>query len=245
MPPNFTPRLAALPGRQLALWPELSQAPSHFMLYGGTALALHLGHRTSVDFNLFGANDMNPDQMLATMAFLRDATVLRKSANTLDVLVERDGPVKLSFFGVPALKRLRPPHVCPGNNLRVASLLDLAGTKASIVQQRSEAKDYLDIAAIVADGRVTLPMALSAGQAIHGRQFNPQVSLKALSYFGDGDLATLPQATRDIITCAVRRVDPRRLPSVAPAAAATLPRDRTVKPIPVTPELAEIARRLV
>jgi hypothetical protein len=43
---------------------------------------------------------------------------------------------------VPALRRLQAPDICAGNALRIASLLDLAGTKASVVQVRGEAKDY-------------------------------------------------------------------------------------------------------
>jgi hypothetical protein len=42
------PRLDILPAEQQRLWPELSQLPEHFVLYGGTAVALRLGGRQSV-----------------------------------------------------------------------------------------------------------------------------------------------------------------------------------------------------
>src|SRR5215475_12554990 len=52
MPKRFDPRLDILPDAQRELWPQLSAAPRlSFVLYGGTAVALHLGHRTSVDFD--------------------------------------------------------------------------------------------------------------------------------------------------------------------------------------------------
>ena len=57
--------------------------------------------------------------------------------------MDRGDPVKVSFFGVPKLPRLAPALVVKDNGLKVASLLDLAGTKASILQLRAEAKDYL------------------------------------------------------------------------------------------------------
>lgn len=41
------------------------------------------------------------------------------------------------FFGLPGLPRLAMPHISPDNGLQVASLFDLAGTKASVVQQRA------------------------------------------------------------------------------------------------------------
>ena len=53
----FAPKLAALPTAQQALWPSLSQVPTGFVLYGGTALALRLGHRQSVDFDYLGSHD--------------------------------------------------------------------------------------------------------------------------------------------------------------------------------------------
>jgi len=122
--------------------------------------------------------------------------------------------VKVSFFGLPGVPRLRPPSVAPDNGLRIASLLDLAGMKASVVQMRAEAKDYVDIDAILSDGRVDLPAALASARAIYGAQFNPQVTLKALSYFDDGDLPRLPQALRDRLARAVAAVDLDRLPVV-------------------------------
>ena len=98
--------------------------------------------------------------------------------------------------------RLLPSRIAPDNGLQAASLLDLAGTKASVVQQRAEAKDYIDIDAILTDGRVGLPMALSVAKAIYGQQFNPLITLKALSFFEDGDLHRLTDMTKDRLAAA-------------------------------------------
>lgn len=97
----------------------------------------------------------------------------------------------MSFFGLPAFPRLSPPLVAPGNGLQVASLLDLSGTKTSVVQVRAEAKDYIDLDGLLCEGRIDLPTALAAAQAIYGTAFNPQNTLKALSYFKDGNLPRL------------------------------------------------------
>lgn len=210
----FSPRLDILPPPQIALWPELRQVPAGFALYGGTALALHLAHRESVDFDFFSIKSIDPDNLLASIPFLYGSQVLQKSPNTLEVSIDRSGAIKVSFFGVPTLKRVRPPLICPDNQLPVASLLDLAGTKVSVVQVRSELKDYLDIAAILADGRITLPMALSAGRVIYGEQFNPMISLKALSYFDDGNIRALPRESKALIIDAVQSVDLEHLPPI-------------------------------
>jgi hypothetical protein len=110
--------------------------------------------------------------------------------------------------------RLRPPLVAPGNGLRVTSLLDLAGTTASVVQMRAEAKDYLDIDALLMDGRIDLPTALGSARAIYGAQFNPQVTLKALCYFDDGNVGTLPEETKTRLLHAATAVDPDALPVI-------------------------------
>jgi len=64
--------------------------------------------------------------------------------------------------------------------LRIAGLLDLAGTKAAVVQKRAEARDYIDIDALIHCGNIGLPYALSAAKWIYGSQFNPELTLKSL-----------------------------------------------------------------
>jgi len=140
---EFSPRLEILPASQRRLWTELFSVPHEFVLYGGTALALHLGHRSSVDFDFFGSRALEQPALETGIPFLAGAKVIQRSTNTLSLIVDRGGPVKVSFFGVPNLPRLAPPHVSKGNGLQVASLLDLAGTKASVVQLRAEARDYV------------------------------------------------------------------------------------------------------
>src|SRR3954471_5510237 len=125
---DFQPRLGVLPAAQRRLWDELVDVPREFVLYGGTALALHLGHRTSVDFDFFGGAEFTPSRLAAGIPFLAGATITQQAANTLSAVVERDGPVIVSFFGLPEMRRLTAPVVAPDTNLQVASLLDLAGT---------------------------------------------------------------------------------------------------------------------
>jgi hypothetical protein len=104
--------------------------------------------------------------------------------------------------------------VAKDNGLGVASLLDLAGTKASVVQVRAEAKDYMDIDALITVGKVELPLALSAAQRLYGSAFNPQITLKALSFFDDGDLTLLPEDIKLRLVTAAREVDLDHLPDI-------------------------------
>lgn len=208
---SFVPRLDVLPPAQAVVWQELGEEmPASFTLYGGTALALHLGHRQSVDFDFFGAA-FDPDMLHKTLPFLDGAEVVQRAADTLTVRVDRGGPVLVSFFGVPELGRVEPALRARDNGLLVAGLLDIAGMKASVVQKRAAAKDYVDLAALITAG-VNLSMALAAGRAIYGNLFNPQITLKALSYFDDvGELSTSTKAT---LQNAVRMVDLNTLPTL-------------------------------
>jgi len=216
MSESFQPKLNCLPRPQRVLWDELDAVPEEFVLYGGTALALHLGHRESVDFDFFGIRHFDPAHLKDKISFLAEARITQQEPNTLSVVVDRKGPIKVSFFGVPGIRRLRAPHRAPDNGLQIASLFDLAGTKAAVVQQRAEAKDYRDIDALLQDGRIDLSMALACARAIYGPTFNPQITLKALSFFGDGNLSRLPQEVQDRLAKAARDVDLDKLPKIAP-----------------------------
>jgi hypothetical protein len=90
----------------------------------------------------------------------------------------------------------------------------LAGIKASVVQVRPERKDYLDLDVLITKGGITLPMALTAAQALYGASFNPQITLKALSYFEDGNLRHLPEDAKTRLATAARHVDLDHLPDL-------------------------------
>jgi Nucleotidyl transferase AbiEii toxin, Type IV TA system len=204
-----------LPPPQRRLWDELYAVPEEFVLYGGTAIALQLGHRESVDFDFFGNKPLDEAELISAVPFLADATVTKREPNVFHCRVDRGGVVRLSFFGLPWLPCLSPPLIAPDNGLQVASLIDLAAAKASVVQKRAEVKDYIDIGALLNDGRIDLPTILAAALAIYGNLFNPQSTLKALSYFGDGNLRSLPQPIKDRLAKAAREVDLDRLPAIA------------------------------
>jgi hypothetical protein len=109
----FSPRLDILPITQQRLWPELAQTPDYFILYGGTAIALRLGHRQSVDFDFFTLKAFQPHSLLEGLPYLKGAVVRKSSANNLTVSVDRGGPVHplvslkaISYHDDPSLAEL-------------------------------------------------------------------------------------------------------------------------------------------
>jgi hypothetical protein len=206
--------LDILPPAQRRLWNELSALPPDFVLYGGTAIALQLGHRQSVDFDFFSNLPLDANSLDLALPFLDGATITQREPSSLSAVVDRGEPVKVSFFGVPKLPRLHPPLIADDNGQRIASLLDLAGTKLSVIQMRAEEKDYLDIDAILANGNISLEAGLSAAAALYGHSFNPQAALKALVYFEDDTLRDLPGAVKLRLVRAVKDVNLDRLPEM-------------------------------
>jgi predicted nucleotidyltransferase component of viral defense system len=208
---TFSPKLNILPASQRTLWKELKATPKHFVLYGGTALALRLGHRVSEDFDFFTNATFESQDLLERIPYLRDGKVTLLSENTLTVVLDRNGPVSVSFFGGLGLARVSSPDTANDNGVQVASLLDVAGCKMAVVQRRAEAKDYLDIAALLESG-ISLPKALAAAKAIYGDQFEPTTTVRALSYFADGDLPKLPASLQNALRTAAIGVKLDELP---------------------------------
>jgi hypothetical protein len=206
--------LEILPTPQRRLWDELVDVPDSFVLYGGTAIALHLGHRESIDFDFFGSEAFDPDDLYESIPFLEGSKIIQKTERTLTCIVDRSGSVQVSFFGMPKIKQIENPVIATDNGLKISRLIDLAGMKASVVQKRAEAKDYIDIDALIQLGAVNLPLALAAGQYIYGRSFNPDITLKALSFYEDGNLHTLSHEVRGRLAMAVKAVDLDWLPVI-------------------------------
>ena len=211
----FAPLLDILPSPQQALWGELSATPKEFALYGGTAIALRLGHRYSVDFDFFSIAPFVPSDLQAHVPYLAGGVTRQSAANTLTMSIERGGLVLVSFFGGLHVGQVEPHEMVDGPRFEVASLVDLSGMKVSVVTQRAELKDYLDIHALLTQAKVPLPVMLSAGAIIYGDQFRPLIALKAISFHEDEALVDLPQAMRRDLVRAVRAVDPTNLPTLA------------------------------
>jgi hypothetical protein len=198
------------------LWPELAQILTHFVLYGGTAVALRLGGRQSVDFDFFTSQPVSADALRQSLAFLGGAEIVQSEPNTASFKVDRNGPIKLLFFGGLTMGRVGRPDRCEDNHVYIASLLDLAAQKMKVILVRAEPKDYYDIYALLKAG-VTLPQALGAAKALYPK-FNPALSLKALTYYGEPTLATVPTGIREYLTEESTKVESvKMVPQIAPS----------------------------
>jgi hypothetical protein len=208
----FDPCVSILPAAQVEIWSDLKPASEFaFVLYGGTAIALQLGHRTSVDFDFFCAEPLDKDRIRSAFGFLGCATILQDDPDTLVAVVTMpSGLVKISFFGGIGFGRINNPRRTRDGVLAVASLEDLLATKLKAILDRAEAKDYIDIAALISAG-----VSLERGLGAFKRMFRgePSQVLRAIGFFKDGDLETLAERDRRILRLARDRIG--HLPDVA------------------------------
>jgi len=212
MPDSFEPKTEILPKAQQEIWPLLAPAPGlSFVLYGGTAVALHLGHRVSVDFDFFRTEPLDKKDIETSFTFMRDARTIQEDENTLVLIAPmQSGPVKVSFFGGIAIGRVNEPLRTKDATLLVASLEDLLATKLKTIMDRAEAKDYRDISVMLSAG-ISLEKALGAFAKMYGK--DPGLPLRAMGFFKDGDLPSLPNSDQDILRKARDRVS--GIPEVA------------------------------
>jgi hypothetical protein len=113
------------------------------------------------------------------------------------------GPVKVSFFGGIAFGRLNAPLQTEDSMLLVASPEDLLATELKAILDRAEAKDYRDISALI-DSGTSLERSLAAFSKMYGR--DPALPLRAIGFFKDGDLPSLPQRDQELLKAARDRV---------------------------------------
>jgi len=170
---------------QRAILPHLGRfAESHgFCLAGGTAVALYLGHRRSVDFDWFTASKLDDPLLLAYR--LRETGLsldnARTASGTLHGLVQR---VEVSFFEYP-YPSMAEAQLWDEYAVLVASLDDLACMKLAAVAQRGSRKDFIDLHAIahqhrpLADILKLYQRKYSASDIAH--------LLIAVTYFDDAD----------------------------------------------------------
>lgn len=184
-------RLEILPQEQLEVYSHFKTITDlGFTLFGGTALALQLGHRQSVDFDFFTDKDISKlHTQLLNLENISVKKVNQQEPNTL-AYVTNNG-VKISFFGTLDFVKLANTIQIDDGIVKIADLEALLITKLKATCDRAEYKDYKDIIEILKTGKITLEQGLLGVKRYFGDNF-PLVSIiKGLTYFEDGDLYEL------------------------------------------------------
>lgn len=131
----------ALDEKRRALLPALGNFKKDFYLAGGTALALQIGHRVSVDFDFFTEKDFDTKELYEyVQKVFGEAVRTQESSNTLAIIVQDN--VRISFMKY----RYTLLGACvETEHLRLASIIDIGCMKLSAIVSRAELKDYVDL----------------------------------------------------------------------------------------------------
>ena len=149
-----------------------------FVLVGGTALALQLGHRKSIDLDLFTVSDFRSDELNAELTGEYAIQVVTQMPQTLICQINQ---IKVDFirFKYPYIREL-----IQVDGIRMAAMEDIAAMKLDAITGRGSKKDFYDLYALLA--HYDLPMLLDFYQAKYAHQTTFHV-LRSIAYFADAE----------------------------------------------------------
>lgn len=160
------------------------------VLAGGSGLALHLGHRRSIDLDFFTPGHFDTEMLVADMSGCVGPVRVLSEADS-SIVADLDG-IKFSLFRYPYPF---PDDISVFEGIDVAGILDIASMKIIAICQRGTKRDFFDLHAVL--GKI--PFHSVADNAI-GRfgpdRLNPVHVGKSLVYFADAESDPEPMLTK-------------------------------------------------
>lgn len=166
---------------QIKLLPALKSFSGDFGLVGGTAIALHIGHRRSIDFDLFTSKPFdNAKIRKKILQFAKIDAVMTDEKEQYTIVVDR---VKMTFLRYP-FKLDFTENL--DDIIKVPDLLTLAAMKSYALGRRAKWKDYADMYFIFKQFH-SLKEIIDQSEKIFGVNFNEKLFRSQLAYFQDMD----------------------------------------------------------
>jgi hypothetical protein len=167
--------LEILSKEQKELLPILSSFKREYYLVGGTAIALHIGHRESIDFDLFKEKNIRKKDIYTKLNSI-DYKVSFADYNQVNML---SNGVKITFFSFP----YTIPTDCKlENHLKMPDLLSLAAMKAFALGRRAKWKDYVDFYFII-KYHFSVKEISKKAEEYFNEEFIPKQFIAQLGYF--------------------------------------------------------------
>lgn len=166
---------------QLDLLPIMASFKREYYLVGGTAIALYLGHRRSIDFDMFKYSTINHTRNLEKLSkFGYEINVTRRVTEQMNLIVNG---VKVTFFQYPfnidANNRF-------DNVFKIPPLLQLAAMKAYALGRRSKWKDYVDLYFLLTS-HFSITDISACAEDIFGELYSEKLFRSQLCFFDDVD----------------------------------------------------------
>ncbi len=152
-----------------------------FVLGGGTALSLQLGHRKSYDFDFFSQSKLATNLLEKLSQEVSVANIAIDTPDELTFFTKSD--VKITFLHYPFAHAFQLEETEGG--MRLFSVKDIALQKAYTIGRRGEYRDYFDLFTILKRGHIGLPEIIREAKKVYGGVFEEKIFLQQLVYFGD------------------------------------------------------------
>ncbi len=164
---------------QIELFPLIEKFGKDFVLVGGTAIALQIGHRESIDFDMFSYEEFNTSRLKnKILKHKKINKTYRQEDQEFTFLING---VKITFYHFRY--KIEAP-IFLGKLIRLPDLLTLAAIKAFALGQRSKWKDYVDLYFILKD-HFTIDQISKKARELFNGEFNARIFREALAYFDD------------------------------------------------------------
>lgn len=175
----------------LELLRTLQQLPvlSNTRLVGGTALALQMGHRKSIDLDFFGTIDEDPQDLVKALRTIGTLVTLKESKN-IHIYVINGVKVDIVNYTYPWLD----DAVCM-NGICMASPKDIAAMKITAIVGRGTKKDFIDMYFLLKRYSLTKILSFYSTKYSDGSSF---LAMKSLAYFDDATVDPMPDMFSDI-----------------------------------------------
>lgn len=162
---------------QRQLLPLLSKFKNEFYMVDGTAIALHIGHRLSIDFDLFKNGSIHPKRIITRFKENKEEIIVTLNREGQLNLVCRD--VKFTFFNF----QYDIPHpIIIEKRISIPGLLELAAMKAFAWGMRSKWKDYIDLYFII-KGHYNVNEISAKASELFSDLFSEKLFRGQLNYF--------------------------------------------------------------
>ena len=148
-------------------------------LVGGTALALQLGHRKSIDLDLFGELDFEDIDITKTFNKYEEKVIFIKKSKNINILSIDNVKVDFVNYSYPWLK-----DFLELDGIRLASIKDIAAMKLSAITGRGSRKDFIDLFFLLQKNNLKEILSFYKEKYFDGSEY---LVLKSLTYFEDAE----------------------------------------------------------
>ena len=167
-----------------------SEVFKNFFLVGGTSLALQIGHRFSIDIDMFGNSEIDEFEFTEELSAFGKVTIIKKSKS---IIIYSVNGIKVDFvnYKYPLLEK---PIVI--ENIRMVSDKDIAAMKLNAIAGRGSRKDFIDLFFILKKYSLETLIIFYNNKYKDGSEF---MVLKSLTYFDDAENEEMPVMFQEIV----------------------------------------------